>query len=161
MKTHRKSGRKLFLISMFGFLLSSASVFLVILIPEGEKGLTQAGMATGILFWIGMFLGILFFVLSWKLIKNDEQYLKTKGDRKPGYISFGKTKGGLIADGLTLLFLVITILGNTAVHFPELVMVVSMFILIYSFYLRFLLNGRVYRYISNCQRVKEGERDER
>lgn len=160
MKTHKDVGRKLFRISMFCFLISSITVFFVGLIPEGTKGLSQAGMVIGILFWLGILLGILFFVLSWRRVKDDDEYEKLRSNTKPGYISFGKTKYGIITDCLVLVFLIVTILGNTAVHFPDVVMMFCLFILIYSFCLRFLMNGRVYRYISNHKQGREGERNE-
>lgn len=161
MYTDRKSSRKLFLISMFGFLISSASVFAVALIPENEKGLSRAGMMTGILFWMGIFWGVLFFALSWNAVRNDGEYQKLKRKMKPGCISFGKTRGGLIADCLALLFLIIVIVGNLVIQFPDIIMMFCIFIWIYSFCLHFMLNGRVYRYLSNYQQVKEGEKNER
>lgn len=161
MHTHRKNSRKLFLISMFGFLISSASVFAVALIPANEKGLSKAGMMTGILFWVGILLGVLFFTLSWNAVRNNGEYQKLKRKMKPGCISFGKTRGGFIADCLTVLFLIIVIVGNLVIQFPDIAMMFCIFIWLYSFCLHFLLNGRVYRYLSNYQRVKEGEKNER
>ncbi|MBO5460386.1 MAG: hypothetical protein J5983_01140 [Ruminococcus sp.] len=151
-----KTPLKVYIASLVFFGISAASVFLVASIPEGEEGLTTAGMLVGILFWTGIVLGVITFLISWLLVKRDSKYLLFKKSVKPGAISFGKTKQGIIVDCGFVIFLILTILGNVVIAFPDVIMMFCVFLMLYTFYLHFMLNGKVYRYITKI--INKGER---
>lgn len=154
MKKNKRKARILFYISAFGFLISSATVFLSAAIPNAEGEISFLSNLTGALFWLGALLGCSCFIMSWNAVKEDKKYVKVKKDTKPGAVSFASTGYGKLADCLVAVFLILLIAG-IFMKFSDIVMMFCFFVLLYSFYLHFLLNGRVYRYLFT--REKEGE----
>lgn len=93
------AGKKFFTGSVIGFFISALSILLLPLAGNGgDDGLTAVSLVTGIAFWLGLIIGILCFVLSWRSIRYDIGYEKVKDTSKPGYMSFFKTKYAAIAD---------------------------------------------------------------
>lgn len=149
MKTHRKVGRRLFLISLVAFLSSACSVWLVPFIKDRDDGtISLISIIIGIIFWIGLLVGIIFFIITWIKVKNDGDYQMLKKKKKPGYISFFTNRFAMIADGLLIISCVVTIVGSYFIRMPAGILIPVLFLALYSLYLHFLLNGRVYSYIS-------------
>lgn len=153
----RNAASKMLRISMCWFFLSACTVFLTVIIPENAKGISSEGIIIGITFWTGILFGILFYILSLQKLRRLEEYKKIKENYKPAWCSIGKTLYGAIADGIFVISLLLTVLGNTVWMFPNIIMMFCMFFLIYSFCLRFIFNGRVYRYISKGRKKKGGK----
>lgn len=146
MKSHRKRERLLFQVSAISFLIASATVFLTAAIPDAGGEYSLFSNLTGILFWLGMLLGVLCFCLIWIRIKKDKHYIRLKKSTRPGAVSFAATRAGMAADCLTAVFFVLLPIGFF-LKLPDAVTMFFFFIFLYSFCLHFLLNGRVCRYL--------------
>lgn len=160
MKTHKKIGRKTFLISILSFLLSAVSVFLLPMVKGKEDGsLTSIEILIGSLFWLGIILGVFLFYLTWRFIRNDSQYIELKKEHKPAVWAFFSTRFGRIVDIAFLLSVFLVVVSNITKSMPDLVVLISMFFMLYSFCLHFMLNGRVYKYLFLIRKKKEGEKE--
>lgn len=138
-------GRKLLIISVIGYFCCAASVLLLPLsVSEGGE-MNTAGYALALTFWIGLAVGILFFVLAWSRVKKSDDYQKLKKALKPGWAGFFSGKAATAADILFLIALAVTIAGNSAAGVPYMVTLAGMFLLIFTFCMHFILNGRVWK----------------
>lgn len=148
MKKHIRIGKKLFCVSLCGYVLSALSVF-VLPLSAGEEaeGITLGAAMVGILFWLGVAIGCLGFFSCWKYICKDKEYYNIRKNIKPAYLNFFRDRQSIIWDsGLVLLWALILV-GNHRKVFPDVVMLILMFAGLLTFYLHFLLNGRVFRYL--------------
>lgn len=162
MKTHKKAGRRLFLAALIGFLLSACSVWLIPLVMNKEDGtISFFNIIIGIIFWIGILVGIAFFVITWMKVKEDVGYREVKETLKPGYVRFFANRYATIADCLMIISWLVTIIGSFFIRIPAEVLVPVLFFALYSLYLHFMLNGRVYSYISKKNQKKKERENEK
>lgn len=148
MKTRIRISKKLFYVSLCGYILSALSVF-VLPLSGGEetKGITLGTAMVGIIFWLGIAIGCLGFFVCWKYTSRDKAYCNIRKSIKPAYLNFFRDRQSIILDsGLVLLWTLILV-GNYRKVFPDVVMLMLMFAGLLTFYLHFLLNGRVFRYL--------------
>lgn len=148
--------KKLLVISMLGFLVSALTV---VLLPFSENGsedtISFVGVLIGTFFWIGIFIGVAFFILAWKVVKDDEQYKKIKEEKKPGYVSLFSNKEAKINDSILVIAFVVVIISVFVPMMPDILILLGLFFMIYSFCLHFILNGRVYKYLFNCKKERK------
>lgn len=148
MKNYFGTKRKLFLMSIIGYLIASGSVFfLPLTMSKNTERLSPFSIVIGIMFWGGIFVGILFFVMCWNQVKRDNGYLQIKKYSKPGYLSFFANKYSVITDAVWTAALIVIILEHFLTWIPDVIVIFSMFFLIITGCLHFMLNGRVYRYL--------------
>lgn len=153
MQESRQKTQRLLWISILCYAVTAASVFLLPFSGSEEDTLSPAGFAAGIVFWAGLILGTLTYFLAWRQVRNHRGYQKLKAATRPGCISFGRNIPALVADILFIPMAVITIIGSCIRNVPELLMLVSMSLMLLTFFWHFVLNGRVYRYcFSNKKR---------
>lgn len=131
---------------MAGFLLSAVSVFMIPLAASEEGKPSKAGIAVGSLFWIGVFLGIIFYLIAWLCVREARGYRRLREKTRPGCICFCKTKPALVTDLLFIPMAAITIIGSCIRNVPEPLMLAGMSLMLLTFFWHFVLNGRVYRY---------------
>ena len=149
-----KKAKLMLYVSIVGFLISALSVFLVPF-STGENALQDTvGVVAGILFWLGILIGIAFYLIVWVQIRNGEyQVLKKKF--RPACITFFTKPIALITDAAFLVALAVTIVGNTLVVFGEIVQLILMAVLLFTFFVHFILNGKVYRYLTKDYQREE------
>lgn len=148
MKNYFGTKRMLFLMSIIGYLIASSSVFfLPLAMPGDDERLSLFSIVIGVMFWGGIFAGILFFVLCWKKVKRDNGYLQIRKDSRPGYLSFFANRYSFIADIVLIAALIVIILERFLTWIPDIIVIFSMFFLIITACLHFMMNGRVYRYL--------------
>ncbi len=158
MKTNRIVGRKLFYTSLLGYLLAACSVWLVPLMSllEDESSLVSA--LVGCLFWLGILVGSILFCMAWSKVKKEAAYQKIKSTQKPGCLGFFRNQKAAINDIILLVSWILVIVSNTFLTFPDILVLLCMFVALYTLFLHFLLNGRVYSYISKNNGNKKKER---
>ena len=134
--------------SIIGYLIASSSVFfLPLTMSKNSEHLSPFSIVIGIMFWEGIFVGILFFVLCWRKVKRDNGYLQIRKDSKPGYLSFFANRYSFIADTVLIAALIVITLEHFLTWIPDIIVMFSMFFLIITGCLHFMLSGRVYRYL--------------
>lgn len=131
--------------SILFFLLSS---LIILMIPFADSETNPAlSIASGVIFWAGLILGIVCYYLSYKNIKDVQEYQTLAKRNRIGALAPGSTKEGLIADILFVPTFVISILGTSVMLIPSPVMLVSMWVALVTLYGHFVLNGRVYKFL--------------
>lgn len=153
-----KRAKVYLLVSICSYFIMAASVFLLPFSRKADSSdLSAVGYILGIVFWFGILSGIVFLVLSWMKIRKQNNYQNWKEKTHPGVISFFKSRGGSIADICFLLTVVLLIISDYVMHLPYGIVLVFLFLTLYSFCLHFVLNGRVYRYLFSKERKKESD----
>lgn len=148
MKNFFGTKKMLFLMSVIGYLIASSSVFfLPITMSKNDGRLSLVSIVIGIMFWGGIVVGILFFVLCWKKVKKDNGYLQIRKGSKPDYLSFFSNRYSSITDTILITALIVIILEHFLTWIPDIIVIFSMFFLISTGCLHFMLSGRVYRYL--------------
>lgn len=127
--------------------ISSLSILSIVFLDKSESLDIVLRIVFPIVFWLG-FVGEQFFI--WKAtflrksIEKSDDFRKNKAGI--GLISFLRTEAGLIADvalalsSITLLILIIFSIGENVVQY------VFIFLLVLSFRLHCILNGKNFRY---------------
>ncbi len=156
MKKHKLEETKIFILSAIGIFISSLSVYLL---PFSENSndeeITGIGILIGILFWVGIIMGSLFFLLVWRQLRKDEEYLEIKKRVRPGFLNFFSGRFAIINDATLIVSIVVVIVSVGIPTLPDGIILLGMFFMIYSFCLHFLLNGRVYKYLfRNLEKMK-------
>lgn len=141
----KKTGKVFFNISMLGCILAAASVLLLPLDTEGGSGILS--IATGIMFWLGAVIAVSGFTASWATIYKDEQYKSLKQKHKPGAVCFFKNRYAGLADVIFIFTLALVIAGAVLFELSDLMAIIIMFLLLLTFGLHFLLNGRVFKFL--------------
>ena len=142
----KKVAKRLFILSAAAYFISAASVWLLPVTDSVEN--TGAGSyISGILFWAGLLLGILFWALAYIKCRQSETYRKIRDKSHPGFVSFFSNKLAIAADVLLALSLIITV-ASVFIRMNYILSLCSLFVLLFTFHLHYLLNGRVYKYIA-------------
>lgn len=135
-------------LSAAGFLISSLSVFFLPLSLTGsEETITIGNKIIGATFWMGIFLGIVCFLICWKKIRKTERYQEICRTTRPGWCCVVSNQHAKTVDLLLAVAVILSVLENTWLVLPEAVNLITMFFLLFTFCMHFVLNGRVYRYV--------------
>lgn len=144
---HKINEKKLFIISLIGFLMASATIWLLPFVNyQKDKGIIIATLI-GIFFWFGVLGGIIFFLLAWYKVKKTAEYQKIRQTEKAGCFNFFKNRIAMIIDILMIVSWMLTIISNYFIVMPDVLVLLLMFLALYTLFLHFMLNGRVYSYI--------------
>lgn len=131
--------------SILFFLLSS---LIILMLPFADSETNSAlSIASGVIFWAGLILGIVCYYLSYKNIKDVQEYQTLAKRNRIGALAPGSTREGMIVDILFVPTFVISILGTFVMLIPSPVMLVSMWVALVTLYGHFVLNGRVYKFL--------------
>ena len=148
----KRSGKRLMILSILGFFVCALSALLLPLSVAAGRQLSVIGLLVGILFWVGLLGGIVLFFMSWLKVKSDRGYLTLKTESRWGLISFFRSGPAATADVLCIVMIIATVVGNLLPVFPYVLNAVIIFILIFTFCLHCILNGRVFRYLCKGRR---------
>ena len=136
----------LFWSSAVAFIISSFSVILMLL--------EVSDIFSGIVFWAGMLIGTILYVISYKLLNA-----KKRKSRIPAVFRFFSNKTALVIDIIMLLCLIITIYYAVNYRSNQMIAGVILFLLILSAYGHFLFNVKVYKYIIKKKKIIKGGYD--
>ena len=146
-----KIDRLLIGISIGGYAVLAISFMLV-----PVEGL---GIVSGILCWGGLFIGVVLqFVLEARRRSLFAKYnvkRETMQKVRNGLLSFGSNRIALVADGLMIVSIVATILAFILTKGTGDLCYVCLSVLIFSFCMHCILNGRIYIFVKNQNKVRQ------
>lgn len=142
-----KNPDKLFGVSIVCFFVTAITVFCLPLGNGIENSHKMIRNIIGLLFWLGIIVGALVFGLIWFMIKNRKEYQNIKLKCKPAYKSYFQKPITIISDSVFVSSLILTILGNFIFSFNDVIQILLMFVLLFTFFIHFIFGGRVFRYI--------------
>ena len=145
MEKKKVTGR-LFSLSIAGCFISAVSIWLILVSESATEAAGTVSYVSGILFWAGLAAGIFFWVMAFRKCRQTEEYKKIQTSSRPGFISFFTDKAAMAADVLLAISLVITVL-SVFIRMNYILSLGSLFVLLFTFHLHYLLNGRVYKYL--------------
>lgn len=118
-----------------------------------------AGIAPGILFWGGLIIGVaLQIVLETRrkaLFARYDVKRESMQKARNGLISFGSNHLALIADILMVVSVIATILVFVLTKGAGYLCYVSLSVLVFSFCMHCILNGRIYIFVKNQKKVRQ------
>lgn len=155
MKKRKRKALKYMGLSIVCFGLHACSIFLEPFAINNENNVTAGGYVLGSLFWITLLVGTVFFGICWKILSGDSGYQEWKQKKVMGVFGFFRTRAAWVMDPILLLSLVITIAGNRMGNIPDGILLVVMAIMLFTFYLHMIVNGRVYRYMTMSERKEK------
>lgn len=132
----RINQKSAFIIVYISFLVSALSTWLLPMAFDKTDHLSMAGYATGVIFWLGMLVGIVGYILF---------FGKKYGS--PNITKMFQNIPAIVADVVFVLSLAGTI--YSAIHFEinQWIAVTALFLLILSLYSHFLFNGKVFQHV--------------
>lgn len=149
-----KKGKVLWTCATLGFTLSAVSVILMMLPIQS--------VITGVIFWLGVLTGIILYIITACVMSGE-----TKKDisKVPGILRFFSNIPAIITDILMIVSLILTIYFAMDYRSNQTAAAIILFVFILSFYMHFMLNGKVFKCIYNARkegraRKKEEKADE-
>lgn len=134
--------RKIFgyeLLSAIGFFVMSAS-FLLMPFVDNSNGVNAFGMTVGLMFWLGLLIGICMQILiaaSKKSIKKNQRI---------GLCSFMRNIYGSIADIVFIVSIVMLVIGIILTNQSGYICYIAISMLTFSFCMHCILNGKIFAY---------------
>lgn len=135
--------KKKFLLISVSFFLSATSLWMVLGAFDQAGNMNALGYAAGVIFWLGLFVGIAGYIFCFR-----------KAYPGPNILKFFSNKPAKVTDGILIVSAAVTIYGACRVETNELVILTAVFLLVLSLYFHFLLNGKVFTEI--LQENKKG-----
>ena len=138
-----------FIITVLLYCISAATPILVPFAMDVNGDMNIWGYVAGGMFWAGLLLGSILYVVLMFITKP-----KRRGRRKKGIPSqlrfFGSTVSK-ITDSVFVVGLCGTIYGYVSRTDKQAIVVIFLVLLLSGFYMHFLVNGKVYQHISNSK----------
>lgn len=135
------------------FLVSAMTPVLIPFATDVNGNLTEAGYATGILFWLGLIIGIAGYVLL--SLKTKEQIAKIAKRKLPTVLCFFSNGPAIAADVGLGVGVVITIICVRNIYVNKVIAILGLVLMLAGIYAHFLLNGKLYRYIWSSKKGQE------
>lgn len=142
-------------ISIGCFFLMSVS-FLLMPIDFATKGLQIFNLLIGIMFWVFLLLGIITQFILGHMRKNwfiRNRIRKFQFRSKVGLISFVQNLPACIADGIFVISLIGLIISVIATNGIGYACYIFMALLVFSFCMHCILNGKVYYFLTNQDKI--------
>lgn len=137
------------------FLISLSLLFLPISTASHKEGLTAAGVLTGVLFWAGLVSGCISYFLMYRKYKK-VLIKELPKSRVLAPLRFFCNRAAIAVDAVLMLSIAGVIYCSVAVRASRILEFVSLFLLITSLYLHFLVTGRIFQYLVQRKKgVKE------
>lgn len=160
MRKEKQKALRWLSLAVISFFIHACSVFLEPFAVNADNEVTVAGYVLGGIFWVSLIVGGVFFWLCWKTIASHDGYRQWKEKKIIGIFGFFRTNAAKIMDPVLLLSLAITITGILTGKMPDGLLLVVIAIVLFTFYLHMIVNGRVYRYMTLSERKeKKGEKE--
>lgn len=150
-----KKGFMMLYISIGSFFLMSVS-FLLMPIDFAAKGLQFFNLLIGIMFWAFLILGIVTQVILGQIRKN--WFIRNRIRRfqfrsKVGLVSFAQNLPACIADGIFLVSLIGLIISVIVTNGIGYACYIFMALLVFSFCMHCILNGKIYYFLTNQEKI--------
>lgn len=155
MRKRKRKTLKYMRLSLLCFGLHACSLFLEPFAINGENEMTTAGYALGGIFWASLLAGTVLFEICRRNLSGDAGYREWKQKKVSGIFGFFRTKAARIVDPILLLATVITIVSNLTGNILEGLLLVVLAVMVFTFYLHMMVNGRVYRYMTLSERKEK------
>ena len=137
----------------------SVGGFAVLAISFLLMPIEKLGFIPGILFWGGLLIGVVLQIVLGarrnSLFKKYNVKRKTMQKVRNGLLSFGSNKPALIADCCLIASVIASILTFILTKGTGLVCYVCISVLVFSFSMHCILNGRIYVFVKNQDRVRQ------
>ena len=146
MKKRKQKALKYLGLSIVCFGLHACSIFLEPFAVNSENKVAAGGYILGVLFWVTLLAGAVLFGVCREIISKTAGYQEWKQKKIIGVFGFFRTPPARIMDPILLVSFALTIVGNLTGSIPEGVLLVVMAIMLFTFYLHMIVNGRIYRY---------------
>lgn len=146
-----------FIMTAAFFGISAVSVLLTPYSVMDNGNLRPAGYAAGILFWAGLILGAVTYLLLCREYKKMDIVEQMPENKLLRYVC--SNPAAIAADVLLVTSLIMTVYASVNIRFNQTAAMVFLFLMVMSVYAHFLLNGKVFRYIyrNDIGKRKEGE----
>lgn len=143
------------ILSMIFSLVSTVPILLCMIdVSDSSKQLFTVLLSLA--FWCGLLAEQIFICLANKLrIKAFSNNVFGKTDVKAGLISFCKTKAGTVADAVfavSFITFIVLFIGGWGISFAQ---YLFLFLIVLSFRVHCIANGKNYRYILYLQKRRE------
>lgn len=142
-----EKAKRLFFCSIVGYFVSSVTVFFIPLSNGFDDVHQKVGTLIGIFFWFGILFGTISFWLTWAIVKEKTGYEVIKTKYKPAYITFFSRPIAIFSDSIFVITVVFSVIGNSVFKFNDGIQLLLMFLVLFTFFIHFIFNGRVYRYL--------------
>ncbi len=149
-----KRGRILFKAAVIAYSISSASILLLPFSGNDGEGLSAMGYIIGILFWAGLLAGVGCWSAAYMGCRQKKGMQTAINTEKTGMICFFQNRQAVIAD-IVLIVSVAAMIGSMVISFGMWLNLITMFLLLYSFHLHYLFNGRLYKFLFKKRRRRE------
>ncbi|WP_346911245.1 hypothetical protein [Faecalicatena orotica] len=133
MRRRKRNRKKAFMLVYIQFLISAASVWMVLVAFDSEGNMNPLGYAAGVLFWLGILGGVISYIIFFR-----------RTFRKPNVLKFFSNKPAVIADIVFIISLAATIFLVCTNSANQIAAVMFVFLLVLSLYSHFLLNGKIF-----------------
>ena len=155
MKKRKQKALKYLGLSIVCFGLHACSIFLEPFAVNSENKVAAGGYILGVLFWVTLLAGAVLFGVCREIISKTAGYQEWKQKKIIGVFGFFRTPPARIMDPILLVSFALTIVGNLTGSIPEGVLLVVMAIMLFTFYLHMIVNGRIYRYMIMSERKEK------
>lgn len=129
----------------------------VLLLPFAGEGREALGVIVGILFWAGVLAGSLNYFFLYKRYRGKVE-MEEQTSKIPAGLRFFSNPAAVKVDCVLLVSLVGVIYCMMAFQADTVLDFISLFLFITSFYLHFMVNGKIFQYIA--QKKKKGVQEE-
>lgn len=155
---------KLAFVTSIIFLLFMSSIFLIIpfAVNSNDSNNTKT-LVLGILFWVSALIGYISIIIASKFQKqciNEKNKKHIRKNKRVGLITFFSNVPAKISDIIFIFsFILFVIINLTDLRFAYFAYII-LFILVLSFNMHCLFNGRIYKFIKH-ENLKRGNHYEK
>jgi len=143
------------------FLISSISVlFLGIPVNIPDEGLPVTYTICGVLFWLGLIIGLLLWLILYLRIRRTPGFdIVKKHMHRPGMFNFFSDTIAKAWDCVMIISLLAVIAGTIFLPYENVLNSIFICIFLFSFHMHYLYNGKVYAYITKIRRKGKHEKN--
>ena len=149
-----KFTKKGFVGVLAAFAVSAVSPALIPFALDSKGNLNAAGYAAGVMFWAGLLLGVVGYILLRKK-ESDRIKLAVQKRKLPSALCFFSNLPALVMDVVMIVGVIGTIYCAVNITVSQILAVVFLLLALAGVYAHFLLNGKLYLYIWNSKPVKK------
>lgn len=142
-----KENRVIFYISIFLFAIMAFSFTLLAFEKDGGNHTFLISNISGVMFWVGLIIGCTMQIILIKKYRKAISRNKRHKSEKIGLISFFKNKIAIIFDILFIISIIGFIVEIVFTDMTPYICYITLSLLIFSFIMHCILNGKIFRYI--------------
>lgn len=149
MASKKRSEDKYLIFIIAGFLLSSATVFLIPFASFKEHGIAYTlAYAIGGVFWLGLIISLIaMIILNFRRVKNEKGSKKAIKYGTIGLFKFFSNKAAVIFDAAFILSAIVQIALIIIGVDNQIISIIVLFLIVFTFEMHCVFNGRNYFYL--------------